>query len=110
MPWHAACFATCHHIHKSNLREENHAMPSGTEFIKHEFDEAIAIQRSIVESGTKLATSHPVAGVKRQMKSDLKVDQRHLTERCQRDAARARSRAEDDGVDRRRRWRDGRAL
>ena len=55
-------------------------MPSGTEFIKHEFDEAIAIQQSIVESGTKLATSHPVAGVKRQIKSDLKVDQRHLTE------------------------------
>lgn len=53
-------------------------MPSGTEFIKHEFDEAIAIQQSIVESGTQLSGSHPVAGVKRQLKTDLKVDQQHL--------------------------------
>ena len=53
-------------------------MPSGTEFVKHEFDEAIAIQQSIVESATQLTTSHPVAAVKRQLKSDLTVDQRHL--------------------------------
>jgi hypothetical protein len=55
-------------------------MPSGTEFITHEFDEAIAIQQSIVESGRKLSTSHPVAGVKRRLKGDLKVDERHLAE------------------------------
>ena len=54
-------------------------MPSGTEFIKHEFDEAIAIQQSIVESGAALSTSHPVAAVKRQLKSHLKVDREHLT-------------------------------
>ena len=54
-------------------------MPSGTEFIKHEFDEAIAIQQSIVESGKALSTSHPVAEVKRQLKSGLKVDEQHLT-------------------------------
>lgn len=54
-------------------------MPTGTEFIKHEFDEAIAIQQSIVESGSTLSTSHPVASVKRQLKADLKVDRRHLT-------------------------------
>ena len=53
-------------------------MPSGTEFIKHEFDEAIAIQQSIIESGKTLAESHPVAQVKRQLKADLKVDERHL--------------------------------
>ncbi len=53
-------------------------MPSGTEFIKHEFDEAIAIQQSIVNSATKLSTSHPVSAVKRQVKADLSVDQRHL--------------------------------
>ena len=53
-------------------------MPSGTEFIKHEFDEAIAIQQSIVDAGTKLSTSHPVAAVKRQIKSDLRIDERHL--------------------------------
>ena len=54
-------------------------MPSGTAFIKHEFDEAIAIQQSIVESGSALSTSHPVAAVKRQLKSDLKTDRAHLT-------------------------------
>ena len=53
-------------------------MPSGKEFIKHEFDEAIAIQESIVASATKLQTSHPVAAVKRQIKADLTVDRRHL--------------------------------
>lgn len=53
-------------------------MPSGTEFIKHEFDEAIAIQRSIIESGQMLTDSHPVAQVRRQLKADLKVDERHL--------------------------------
>ena len=53
-------------------------MPSGTEFIKHEFDEAIAIQQSIVDAGTKLSTSHPVAEVKRQIKTDLRIDERHL--------------------------------
>lgn len=52
-------------------------MPSGTEFIRHEFDEAIAIQQSIIESGKALSSSHPVAQVKRQLKTDLKVDQQH---------------------------------
>ena len=55
-------------------------MPSGTEFIKHEFDEAIAIQQSIVASGKTLSTSHPVAAVKRQLTTDLKVDQQHLAQ------------------------------
>ncbi|HEX7196221.1 MAG TPA: hypothetical protein VF364_05230, partial [Candidatus Limnocylindria bacterium] len=53
-------------------------MPSGTEFIKHEFDEAIAIQQSIVDSGSQLSGAHPVAAVKQQLKADLKVDQQHL--------------------------------
>jgi hypothetical protein len=55
-------------------------MPSGTEFIKHEFDEAIAIQQSIVASGEALSSSHPVAAVKRQLTADLKVDRRHLAD------------------------------
>ena len=55
-------------------------MPSGQEFIKHEFDEAIAIQQTICDSGEKLSTSHPVTAVKRQLKSGLKIDQRHLKE------------------------------
>ena len=53
-------------------------MPSGTEFIKHEFDEAIAIQQSIVASGKVLSTSHPVPDAKKQIAAALKVDQRHL--------------------------------
>jgi di/tripeptidase len=55
-------------------------MPSGTEFIKHEFDEAIAIQQSIVSSAQALSTAHPIAAVKRQLTTDLKVDQRHLSQ------------------------------
>lgn len=55
-------------------------MPAGTEFIKHEFDEAIAIQQSIIKSGTTLSSSHPVAAVKRKLTADLKVDQRHLAQ------------------------------
>jgi len=55
-------------------------MPSGTEFITHEFDEAIAIQQSIIASGRKLSTSHPVAAVKRQIKAGLAVDERHLAQ------------------------------
>ena len=53
-------------------------MPSGTEFIRHEFDEAIAIQQSIVSSAKALSAAHPVAAVKRQLTSDLKTDQQHL--------------------------------
>jgi hypothetical protein len=53
-------------------------MPAGTEFIKHEFDEAIAIQTTIVAAGTQLATKHPVPAVQRQLKAAGKIDQRHL--------------------------------
>jgi len=53
-------------------------MPSGKAFIKHEFDEAIAIQQSIVQAGEKLTTAHPVTEVKRQLKTDLTVDKKHL--------------------------------
>ena len=53
-------------------------MPSGTEFIKHEFDEAIAIQETICACGEALSRSHPVPEVRKQLEADLKVDQRHL--------------------------------
>jgi len=53
-------------------------VPAGEEFIKHEFDEAIAIQQSIIESATALSRAHPVADVKQQLKSDMKVDRGHL--------------------------------
>ena len=55
-------------------------MPSGREFIKHEFDEAIAIQQAVCESAEKLSGKHPVTAVKRQLKAALTVDQRHLKE------------------------------
>lgn len=55
-------------------------MPSGQEFIKHEFDEAIAIQQAVCEAAEKLSTKHPVAAVKRQLKSSLRLDRRHLKE------------------------------
>ncbi len=53
-------------------------MPSGTEFIKHEFDEAIAVQQSILASARTLSTSHPVADVQKQIKAALKRDEVHL--------------------------------
>jgi hypothetical protein len=55
-------------------------MPEGTEFIKHEFDEAIAIQTTIVTVGEQLARKHPVAAVRRQLTTAGDVDQRHLKE------------------------------
>jgi len=53
-------------------------MPAGTEFIKHEFDEAIAIQETICQCGESLAKSHPVAAVRKQLQTALKTDRRHL--------------------------------
>ena len=50
----------------------------GQKVITQEFDEAIAIQQSICDAGTKLSSPHPVAAVKRQLSADLKVDKRHL--------------------------------
>jgi hypothetical protein len=53
-------------------------MPVGTEFIKHEFDEAIAIQQTIVATGKQLAQKHPVGAVKRQLATAGRLDQSHL--------------------------------
>jgi hypothetical protein len=50
----------------------------GEEFIKHEFDEAIAIQRSIVEAESTLSTAHPVGSAKRAVKSSLTDDEKYL--------------------------------
>ena len=52
----------------------------GDEFVTHEFDEAIAIQRQIVEAERALAESHPVAEVKRALKGFLRDDERFLME------------------------------
>jgi hypothetical protein len=50
----------------------------GTEFIKHEFDEAIAIQQCIVDAESTLATEHPVREAKRAIRSALAADQMYL--------------------------------
>jgi hypothetical protein len=50
----------------------------GSEFIKHEFDEAIAIQQCIVDAESTLSRAHPVAGAKRAIKSALTADEKYL--------------------------------
>ena len=50
----------------------------GEEFIKHEFDEAIAIQQCIVDAESSLSTAHPSAAAKRAIKSSLAADEKYL--------------------------------
>jgi hypothetical protein len=50
----------------------------GDEFIKHEFDEAIAIQQCIVDAETTLAETHPLRASKTALKASLKDDQTFL--------------------------------
>ncbi len=52
----------------------------GEEFVKHEFDEAIAIQQVIVDAESKLSTTHPVASAKRVVRAALTEDRRFLKE------------------------------
>lgn len=52
----------------------------GEEFVKHEFDEAIAIQQVIVDAESTLATTHPVASAKKAVKAALTEDRRFLKE------------------------------
>jgi hypothetical protein len=52
----------------------------GEEFIKHEFDEAIAIQQVIVDAETTLGTAHPVAASKTAIKASLKEDKAFLAQ------------------------------
>jgi hypothetical protein len=51
---------------------------TGEQFIKHEFDEAIAVQQSIVDAETTLAESHPVSSAKTAIKGALKRDKAYL--------------------------------
>jgi hypothetical protein len=51
---------------------------TGQEFITHEFDEAIAIQRSIVEAAEQLGRTHPFAQAKTAIKDGLKDDRQFL--------------------------------
>jgi hypothetical protein len=50
----------------------------GAEFIKHELDEAIAIQRCIVQAEEQLGTSHPEPEAQKSIGRDLKQDQKFL--------------------------------
>jgi hypothetical protein len=50
----------------------------GEEFIKHEFDEAIAVQRAIVEAERQLGESHPYTDAKRLVTATMREDQRGL--------------------------------
>jgi len=50
----------------------------GTEFIKHELDEAIAIQQSIIACGEKLAQDYPLEDARPQLQQMLRKDQEHL--------------------------------
>jgi hypothetical protein len=52
----------------------------GHDFIKHEFDEAIAIQHSIVEAQRRLSESHPLPTAKREIKSQIRESERQLKE------------------------------
>jgi hypothetical protein len=50
----------------------------GQAFITHEFDEAIAIQRCIVDAETTLSTKHPMASAKAAIKDSLTDDKLFL--------------------------------
>jgi hypothetical protein len=52
----------------------------GDEFVTHEFDEAIAVQRAIVDAETSLAKSHPHAESKAAIATIAKDDKRFLAE------------------------------
>lgn len=51
---------------------------TGEEFIKHEFDEAIAVQQCIVDAETAMAESHPLSSAKTAIKQSLKRDKAYL--------------------------------
>jgi hypothetical protein len=51
---------------------------TGEAFIKHEFDEAIAVQRSIVDAETAMAQSHPLRSAKSAIKQSLTRDRAYL--------------------------------
>jgi len=52
----------------------------GEAFIKHELDEAIAVQQCIVEAETRLAGSHPAPSAQRVIKQSLSDDKQFLSE------------------------------
>ena len=53
-------------------------MPAGRPFIKHEFDEAIEIQKVIVQSGQELAEAHPVPAARSALQKLGPIAEQHL--------------------------------
>ena len=53
---------------------------TGEAFITHEYDEAIAVQQSIVDAETTLSTRHPQASAKTAIKTALTQDKVFLTQ------------------------------
>jgi hypothetical protein len=53
-------------------------MPAGTAFVKHEFDEAISIQKTVVEAARALSEAHPVPGARTAIKEMLPIGEEHL--------------------------------
>lgn len=53
-------------------------MPTGQDFIRHEFDEAIAVQQGIVEAEKQLAGVHPLPQVKDRLKTMTRESQTWL--------------------------------
>lgn len=51
---------------------------SGEAFVQHEFDEAIAIHRAIVEAEEQLSKAHPAPEAKRAIRAELAKDQKFL--------------------------------
>ena len=51
---------------------------TGEEFVKHELDEAIAVQEAIVEAEESLATSHPMREAQAAIKTALREDKTGL--------------------------------
>ena len=52
----------------------------GSEFITHEYDEAIAVQQCIVDAETSLSTKHPESTAKQAIKTALADDKTFLAE------------------------------
>ena len=53
---------------------------TGKEFVKHELDEAIAVQQAIVSAEETLATSHPMPEAQAAIKTALREDRTGLTD------------------------------
>jgi hypothetical protein len=53
-------------------------MPTGTAFIKHEFDEAISIQQAMVEATRELARAHPMTEARDALKRLLPIEEDQL--------------------------------